>query len=335
MSTEYVALSSSPNVSLVVAKCVDALRAGKLVVLPTETVYGIAALASNSDAVERLCAEKRRAIGRPLSIAIWGREVLDRYVPVVPSNALRLAERFWPGPLTLVLDASDPRSALHRLPEVSRKIVTPQKTVGIRVPQNEFTLNVLKTLDEPIVLSSANYSGNRPAVSPDEAKTALGESPDLIIDDGNALYKTPSSVVKFDENRWSILREGVLLRDDIQEALKITLVFAYSENSLANPPSDSICKSLLSRFAGRREDELEEFGFQLVFAEIPRDDKSFDGGNDATCARSQEINSNCKFNDELAQRCDVILAEDERIKSYILSRYPELDKKVVLADWTT
>ena len=180
MQPNIVSLRSVKDDEEVVALCVETLRKGRLVVFPTETVYGLAALASSAEAVERLCVEKGRRAGHALPIAISGYNALKRYVPNAPKLALRLANRLWPGPLTLVLDASASDGALNNLPEQSRKAIMPEGTVGIRTPQNAFLLRVLKSLDEPIVLTSANLSGKTPAKSASEARDALGEKPDLI-----------------------------------------------------------------------------------------------------------------------------------------------------------
>jgi tRNA threonylcarbamoyl adenosine modification protein (Sua5/YciO/YrdC/YwlC family) len=177
MPPEIISLHELKDDAEAVELSVKTLRQGKLVVFPTETVYGLAALASDANAVKRLCDEKGRSAMHALPIAISGSEALKRYAPDLPPLALRLTRRFWPGPLTLVLDVADSSSELNKLPKESLMAIMPEGAVGFRTPKNNFLLRALQILDEPIVLTSANLSGKAPATSALEAQDALGKSP--------------------------------------------------------------------------------------------------------------------------------------------------------------
>ncbi len=219
MEPEIASLQGCVDLLPVVSRSVSALREGKLVVFPTETVYGLAALVSNAAAIERLCVRKGRRAGHAMSIAIAGADVLSRYAPEVSPLALNLAERFWPGPITLVLKADSIASELNTLPQTSLDAIRPESFVGFRVPQHEFLLQVLRKLDAPIALTSANLTGKTPAKSALEARDALGAMPDLIVDDGEARIGEPSTVIKIDGNRADILRQGAVAESVLREAV--------------------------------------------------------------------------------------------------------------------
>lgn len=208
MTPRIVSIQDTVDYTEAVSQSVDALKKGKIVVFPTETVYGLAALSSNADAVKRLCIQKGRLVGHALSIAISGYEALQHYAPTASDTALAIARHFWPGPVTLVLEIDLKRSMLKNLPDFSLKAIMPEKHVGFRVPQNEFLLKTLQLLNAPIVLTSANLSGKTPAKNALEARDALGSKPDLIIDDGEAEIGQPSTVVKIDGCKLTFLRKG-------------------------------------------------------------------------------------------------------------------------------
>ncbi len=165
---------------------VQALSEGKLVAFPTETVYGIAADARNESAVARLLAIKGRRPGQPLTLAVKSAEEAFQFCPDVSPVGQRLGRRCWPGPLTLVLKGSHPRSPLSRLPAGVRQAVAPAEFVGLRVPDHRFLLETLRLLPAPVTLTSANRSGQADAVSAEEVVEALGDDVDLVLSDGRS-----------------------------------------------------------------------------------------------------------------------------------------------------
>ena len=271
MQPEFIALrGENVDEAAAVRRVVDALRDGKLVVLPTETVYGLAALASNSAAVERLIAAKGRPAGRPLALAISGADVLERFAPGVPTLAKRLARRLWPGPLTLVLDASDSTSELARLPETSKKAILPEGKAGVRVPRNAFVLKVLEALGEPIVLTSANLSGEPPATSAADAKVGLDDRPDLIVDDGVAAFGEPSSVVEIVKTDKSdkigtakILREGAVSAEKLRDFSAKVVLFVCTGNTCRSPMAEVIAKKEVAKRCGIDAQTPEELDAKL------------------------------------------------------------------------
>ena len=137
-------LRSAEDLRDVVHRAVQALAEGKLVAMPTETVYGLAVSARDEGAVERLLQAKGRRKDQPFSLAVKSTDDALDYVPRLSSLGRRLARRCWPGPVTLVLENDHPDSLLQRLPASVRELVSPAGTVGLRVPAHQLALDVLQ-----------------------------------------------------------------------------------------------------------------------------------------------------------------------------------------------
>jgi len=187
---------------------VDVLKNGGLVVFPTDTVYGLAAWPYYTEYVERLFVVKGRSSTRAIAVLIPRPEDLNQ-VAVSPSKAaLKLAQRFWPGPLTLIM------SKHPSLPDV----LSPQPTIGIRVPDHQVALTILQ-LSGPLAVTSANLSGKDNTNTAREAFEQLGGRVHLIIDGGKSPGGVPSTVVDCTGAEPQILRLGPISEEDIQVAL--------------------------------------------------------------------------------------------------------------------
>ena len=353
MKPEFIALQGeNVDEAAAVRRVVDALRDGKLVVLPTETVYGLAALASNAAAVERLIAAKGRPAGRPLALAISGADVLERFAPNVPTLAKRLARRLWPGPLTLVLDASDPASELARLPETSKKAILPEGKAGFRAPRNAFVLKVLETLDEPIVLTSANLSGEPPATSAADAKVGLDDRPDLIVDDGVAAFGEPSSVVEIvktgkvggngEEEAAKILREGAISAEKLRDFSAKVVLFVCTGNTCRSPMAEVIAKKEVAARLGidaqtpeELDAKLQERGIWIASAGVAAADFSPASSNAKTVVRedfgtSLDRHAAQSVTPSLVRVADLILTMGRLHRTALLTQYPEAAERVEL-----
>jgi L-threonylcarbamoyladenylate synthase len=193
-------------------------------VVPTDTVYGLAATVYRPEAVRRIYAIKRREPERRVPVLIASAVDLELLVKEVPRIAWALIDRFWPGPLTLVLPAS------QQAPDV---ITQGRGTVAVRVPAARSLLGVLQILGEPIVGTSANVSGQPPALTASEAVAQLGEGPDLVLQDDDAVRAGVSStVVDLNGGTPVIHRLGALDEDQIRQAVGGRVVV----RSLTDPP---------------------------------------------------------------------------------------------------
>lgn len=193
-----------------IEKAAGILRAGGLIVFPTETVYGLGADAENATAVARIFAVKGRPPSHPLIVHIGSASQLDHWAAEVPEPGRRLAERFWPGPLTLIVQ----RSA-----RVPLAVTGGLDTVGLRVPAHAVTLSLLAVFGGGIAAPSANRFG---AVSPTMARHVreeLGGAVDLVLDGGPCAVGVESTIVDVTGEAPVILRPGGVLREDLEREL--------------------------------------------------------------------------------------------------------------------
>lgn len=179
-----------------IAQAVAALRRGDLVVVPTETVYGVAADPRVPGALAKLRGAKGRPADKPIARLVPDLASARAEGAALGVAAERLARRFWPGPLTLV--ARSPGGA-----------------VGYRVPDHAVTLLVLRAAGAALAVTSANLSGEAPAVTASQAVASLGEHVALVLDAGPSPGGVPSTVVRADGERVEILREGAIGRERI------------------------------------------------------------------------------------------------------------------------
>ena len=192
--------------SAVIEKACEVLSAGGVVMHPTETCYGLAVDVFNDRALQKLYELKRMSEDKPVSIMVASVEEARDFVEF-SDLAERIAEKFWPGPLTLVL----PRK--KTLPDFFNPGI---ETVGVRVPYNEFCLELLKQYGKPLSTTSANISGEKEVYRvEDYLKQVEGSElkPDLIIDGGELPKKKPSTVLEILNEDVKFLREGELAEE--------------------------------------------------------------------------------------------------------------------------
>lgn len=188
------------------------LARGELVALPTETVYGLAADASNADAVSRIFAAKGRPADHPLIVHLPETEALDDWADVPPESARRLSRAFWPGPLTLIV---------RKAARVSDVVTGGQETVGLRVPGHPVALKLLKIFGRALAAPSANRFGR---ISPTTAEHVLGEFEDqdtvaAVIDGGPCEVGVESTIVDCSGERPRILRPGMISLEQLTQVL--------------------------------------------------------------------------------------------------------------------
>ncbi len=252
----------------VVHRAVQTLSEGKIVAFPTETVYGIGARALDPRAVERLIEVKGRADGNPLALAIRGAEELLDYAPNASPLGERLARRCWPGPVTLVVDASHEESVVGRLPASVRQAVSPRNTVGLRVPGHSLVLDVLRMIAGPVALTSANRSGQPDARTAGEIVDAFGDQIELVLDDGPCRYGQPSSVVRVNGNRYEILREGAVPQSTLRRLASMMVLFVCTGNTCRSPMAEGLFRKMAAERLRCAPENLEEHGWTVMSAGV-------------------------------------------------------------------
>jgi tRNA threonylcarbamoyl adenosine modification protein (Sua5/YciO/YrdC/YwlC family) len=186
------------------------LREGGIVIFPTETVYGIGAAATSWCGPCELFDIKVRPLDKPLPWLVEGAEDLVRYGVQVPDYAKKLAEQFWPGGLTIVVDASD---------EVARDHRDERGTIALRAPDHEVVQELIRASGSPIAATSANTSGRPPAASYPDLEERIVAAADVVLDGGDSDVGVASTVVDCTGEAPQILREGPITQAEIDAAL--------------------------------------------------------------------------------------------------------------------
>ena len=186
------------------------ILAGAVVAIPTDTLYGLAVDPFNADAVARLFAIKGRDAARALPLVAADRRQVESTMGRLTGDAARLAERFWPGPLTLVIPA--PAS-------LAAAVIGSGRTVGVRVPNHDVLRAVLAICGKPVTATSANLSGQAPTEDPDRVERELGRRVDFLLDTGATPGGAPSTIVDVTRTPPTLVRAGAIPWDDIEACL--------------------------------------------------------------------------------------------------------------------
>ncbi|MFC9915787.1 L-threonylcarbamoyladenylate synthase [Streptomyces sp. NPDC127197] len=197
-----------------IEKAAGVLRAGGLVAFPTETVYGLGANAEDPAAVGRIYQVKGRPPSHPLIVHIGGAEHLGDWVKDVPAEARLLAERFWPGPLTLVL---------RRGRRVPLEATGGLETVAVRVPDHPVALALLSAFGGGVAAPSANRFGSVSPTTADHVRAELGDAVDFVLDGGPCQVGVESTIVDATGKIPSVLRPGGVTREDLEAVLGSSL----------------------------------------------------------------------------------------------------------------
>ncbi len=204
MNTEVLLASSS----LAISRALEVLHSGGLVAFPTDTVYGVGALAFDGQAVESIYTAKDRPVEKAIPVLLGDATDLENVGTDIPAVARRLADRFWPGPLTILV----PKRL--DLPEA----VSATSTVGVRVPDHEVARALLRAAG-PMAVTSANISGAQSPVTTREVYEQLGGRIPLILDGGRTPGGVPSTLVDCTTSELRVLREGPISLDALRSAL--------------------------------------------------------------------------------------------------------------------
>jgi L-threonylcarbamoyladenylate synthase len=198
-----------------IGKAAQIIKDGGVVAFPTETVYGLGANTLNTFAVAKIFELKERPSFDPLIVHVASFDDLTVLSTGITENVMRLAKHFWPGPLTIVL----PKSSI--VPDI---VTSGLDTVGIRMPNNQIALELIKQSNCPIAAPSANKFGKLSPVNAHHVKKQLPDV-DFVLDGGNTSVGIESTIVSIVGNTCQLLRPGFITLDDIEKALPNTFVF--------------------------------------------------------------------------------------------------------------
>ena len=187
---------------------IETLRTSGVVAFPTDTLYGLGADYASPSAVQRVIDIKGRSSATGLPLLLSGVGQLPLVTGDIPKSVWPLVERFWPGPLTLILSRSD---------QVSDLVTGDRSTVAVRVPDHPVPRALAQGLGRPITGTSANLTGQPPATTAGKVRSQLGESVDLIIDGGESPLGLPSTLLDATSPVLKIVRTGAVSLSDIQQ----------------------------------------------------------------------------------------------------------------------
>jgi len=285
-----MAVLETPLTSAGLEEAVNALNQGQLVVLPTETVYGVFAVASNKEAVARLREFKGMNASQSL---VWhttrdrAKEVLSKVGPI---RAKMLAGKAMPGPLTLMLelDESDKQWVLQAMglasgshdepidggPDSLHNVLFDGRLFGIRVPKHEATQAILEQIEQPVVATSVHRSADQlPASDAQQASLMVGDASALIVDGGMTKHGRGSTVVRYsgkntDKTLYRIEREGLYDARMVEQMSQREIVFVCSGNTCRSPMAELLAKSSLAKHYGIPLHELEQQGWTVRSAGV-------------------------------------------------------------------
>jgi protein-tyrosine phosphatase len=268
MAPQVLDVTAASDPRDAVHRVVQALVEGKVVALPTETVYIAAASGLNERAVQRLLALREGKIEGPATLAVRSTEEVLDYVPELPRIGQRLARRCWPGPVTLQLPDAHPESAVHRLSPKVRDVVVPGGDIRVRVPAHELTLRVLRLIAGPVVMVGARRTADEDAVTAENVVSRIGNQVDVILDDGRCKFAQRSSIVRVDDKGLEVIRPGVFSEGNLRRLASYMIVLVCTGNTCRSPMAEVLLKKRIADRLKCKIEELDDRGVVVMSAGI-------------------------------------------------------------------
>jgi tRNA threonylcarbamoyl adenosine modification protein (Sua5/YciO/YrdC/YwlC family) len=309
IKTRVVKLSASNLIEDYLKEAADVLSGGGLVIIPTETVYGIAANMLDDAAIERLSKIKERPKDKPFSLHIDTKEKAGCFAQDIPVAAYKLMDKFWPGPLTLILKSKD------------------NGTIGMRVPDDSIALNIITLSGVPVVCPSANLTGKPAPTNFQDAIKDLDGLVDFAIDAGNTKLGLESTVVDLTVEPMRILREGAIKKEELEEVIKKKIVlFICTGNSCRSVMAKALLEKVLKE-KNRADVEVLSAGIMMLDGLKATEDVRellYREGIDVSGHRSQRVTK------DMAKKADIILVMEKLHEKRIIELAPEAKNRVFL-----
>ena len=268
MRTTVITAGDSNAYASGIAEASGALRAGALVVFPTETVYGVAANAAHAEAVARLRAIKGRTDERPFTVHLGQRGHARRYLTAPSPLVRRFIRKAWPGPLTLICgeEAPDKTEIAAACPAEQLREMYHDGNVGLRCPDHSAAARLLNAAGVPVVASSANRHGNPPPLDVQDALRDLDGVAAYAIDAGRTRYSAASTIAAVRGNAWRVVRAGALDERTLERMARSEVLFVCTGNSCRSPMAEHLFRQELARRSGCPVAELAASGYYVSSA---------------------------------------------------------------------
>jgi len=334
MAPQVLDVSAGGDPRDLVHRVVQALVEGKVVALPTETVYIAAASGLADKAVQRLLALRQGKFDGPATLAVRGvDEVLD-YVPRLPPIGQRLARRCWPGPVTLQLADAHPESAIHRLPPRVKEALVSGGEIRVRVPAHETVLSVLRLLAGPVVMIGAHRAAEEASFTAQDVIRQLDAEVDVVLDDGRCKFAQRSSIVRVDDNGFSVVRQGVFNEMNLKRLASFMIVLVCTGNTCRSPMAEALLKNRVAERLGCKVAELEERGVVVMSAGIsaPPGGRAAAEAIQAMQERKLDLtqHESQPLSERLVKFADCIITMTGGHRDAILQAWPEAEPRVHL-----
>ncbi len=318
----------------VVHRAVQALVEGQLVAFPTETGYVLAASALAASGVERMLSWSRGPDPVRLYLALKSADEALDYVPHLSLVGQRLARRCWPGPVTLVVDDSDPESLIRQLPSRVQQALAPAGQVCLRVPAHTALTDAARLLAGPVVFAPASHPGEPESLTAQDVVAAVGDRVQLIVDDGRSRYGQPPSMVLVRGRELELLQVGVVPEVHLARLSSLMILFVCTGNTCRSPMAEMLCRQMLAEKLGCQPGELEQRGVLVASAGVA----AMLGGRASPEAVTVMSQAGLNLADHesqpisatLIKHADYILAMTRSHRQAILADWPEAADRVHL-----
>lgn len=267
MAVPLVRILESATYDAEIARAAGLLREGKLVVLPTETVYGVAGVLRGAEACQRLRAVRAGPPDRPLTLHLAHRDQAERYTGALGELAQRMTRKLWPGPVAMIFSVP----AAHRQQmvgelQLSERDLYDGESLTLRCPDHPVFSDVAQAVGEPLAMTLAPAQVNRGPLGPEDLATELAGQVERVVDAGPTPYSKPSTIVRVRTDGYEIVREGVYDRRIIERLMQTTILFVCSGNTCRSPMAEALARKLLAEKLGVPEGELEAKGYHVLSA---------------------------------------------------------------------
>ncbi|HKI19707.1 MAG TPA: Sua5/YciO/YrdC/YwlC family protein, partial [Isosphaeraceae bacterium] len=327
-------VSQADDLRDVIHRAVACLAQGGVVGLATETVYGLAASALYPESVGTVRRLGRADSDRPLTILLRGPTEVTDWVPDISLVGRRMSARLWPGPVTLVFSQCLGKGLSGRLPGEVKSFVAPFGDVALRCPVGALVRDVLRLLPAPLVISTGPTHQQSIPVTAD----ALRGIPDLdmVIDAGPTQYQRPSTIVRIDDDRWTIEREAAVAAATVAQSASMIILFVCTGNTCRSPMAEALCKLILARRLRCSLDEIPDRGFVIRSAGIATSAGLPAAAHAVDVVRavggSLENHRSRKIGVNLVRQADYIFTMTTDHREALLSAAPDAERRAFLLD---